>query len=148
MVVHDCSSTNLSLAGKNFSYETIPFGDFMGRIVHGEKLYLRSLSYENAGRQAANLTFDYPSLSRDFQLSPVLDYVKANFHSSVLRICGPVNMGLHYDVRYPPPLLFGTKWIGDGQYLVPDRGKEDDTSVSANRYQSSWHRARNIQLAT
>ena len=95
----------MSLAGRNFTYETIPFGDFMGRIVHGGKLYLRSLSYENSGRQAANLDVDYPSLSRDFRLPPVLDYVKENFHSSVLRICGPVNMGLHYDVRCPPPLL-------------------------------------------
>ena len=77
----------------------------MDRIVHGRKLYLRSLSYENAGRQPANVDIDYPSLSRDFQLSPVLEYVKDNFHSSVLRICGPVNMGLHYDVRCPPTIV-------------------------------------------
>jgi len=41
---------------------------------------------------------DFPSISDDFQLPPQLAFIRENEHSSPLRISGPVNMWLHYDV--------------------------------------------------
>jgi tRNA wybutosine-synthesizing protein 4 len=88
---------------KNFKYSTKPFGDFMRDIAAGSKLYLRSLSGAHPTEQPADLHVDFPQLADDFQLPSELSPVADNKFSTVLRISGPVNMWLHYDVRRSIP---------------------------------------------
>lgn len=88
----------MNFSSKNFTYVTKKFGDFLDEIEKGSKLYLRSLSAEKASELPADIVKDYPSISADFQLPPELASVTQNAHSSPLRISGPVNMWLHYDV--------------------------------------------------
>ena len=59
---------------------------------------MRSLALENPTETPANFWADFPELANDFELPPQLDLVKQKVHSSVLRISGPVDMWLHYDV--------------------------------------------------
>lgn len=83
---------------RNFDYVKKRFGDFIDEIANGEKLYLRSLSAEKPSELPTELTRDFPSIAEDFQLPPELAMAAQNMHSSPLRISGPVNMWLHYDV--------------------------------------------------
>lgn len=83
---------------KNFRYVTKPFGEFMEAVDAGKRLYLRSLSAEKPSELPADLNRDFPTISNDFQLPPELKLVGDKAHSSALRIAGPVNMWLHYDV--------------------------------------------------
>jgi tRNA wybutosine-synthesizing protein 4 len=83
---------------KNFSYVTKTFGEFIEQADNGERLYLRSLSFDKPSHLPANITTDFPSIAADFQLPPELSLVVENAHSSPLRISGPVIMWLHYDV--------------------------------------------------
>lgn len=83
---------------KNFAYVPKSFGEFMVDIEAGERLYLRSLSSERPAEKAADINQDFPTIAEDFRLPPELHMVLANAHSSPLRISGPVNMWLHYDV--------------------------------------------------
>lgn len=83
---------------KNFKYITKEFGAFIDDIVSGQPEYLRSLSSINSADNAANFAFDYPSIAQDFKIPPELELVMTKFHSSVLRVSGPVTMWLHYDV--------------------------------------------------
>ena len=89
----------MDFKSKNFSYATKQFGAFMDQIQEGERLYLRSLSTDRPAEQPADISKDFPSIAADFQLPPELELVTENMHSSPLRISGPVNMWLHYDVR-------------------------------------------------
>ncbi|KAI0403008.1 leucine carboxyl methyltransferase [Xylaria palmicola] len=98
VVVHEASSSKMDFNAKNFSYATKDFASFMAEVERGEKQYLRALSEEHPSDQPANLEADFPSIAHDFQLPPELSFVKRNQFSSVLRISGPVNMWLHYDV--------------------------------------------------
>jgi tRNA wybutosine-synthesizing protein 4 len=84
---------------KNFGYVTKTFADFANEVRQGSRLYLRALSTEEPSALPASLAIDFPSLSDDFVLPPQLSFVAENTFSSVLRISGPVNMWLHYDVR-------------------------------------------------
>lgn len=95
----------MNFTTKNFSYTTKTFGDFIDSVEAGEKLYLRSLSSDNAKEIPANLNQDFPSLAADFQLPVELEYVIKHLHSSPFRISGPVIMWLHYDVSLSSPLL-------------------------------------------
>lgn len=70
----------------------------MEAVDAGNRLYLRSLSAEKPSELPADLDRDFPTLSNDFRLPPELRLVRESAHSSVLRISGPVNMWLHYDV--------------------------------------------------
>lgn len=88
----------MSFANRNFIYVTKPFGEFIDEVVQSSRQYLRSVSAENAAERPANLDNDYPTIARDFEIPSVLGLVVDNLHSSVLRISGPVNMWLHYDV--------------------------------------------------
>lgn len=88
----------MDFASKNFRYVTKSFGVFMEAVDTGERLYLRSLSAEKPSEQPADLKRDFPKISNDFRLPPELKVVGENLHSSALRISGPVNMWLHYDV--------------------------------------------------
>jgi tRNA wybutosine-synthesizing protein 4 len=83
---------------KNFDYMTKTFGEVARELQAGRRLYLRALSADEPSDLPANLSNDFPSLSADFILPPELSFVRENTFSSVLRISGPVNMWLHYDV--------------------------------------------------
>lgn len=91
----------MNFTTKNFAYISKSFGEFMDEIKGGEKLYLRSLSSDKPAEKAADIKEDFPTIAEDFRLPPELHMVLANAHSSPLRISGPVNMWLHYDVCSP-----------------------------------------------
>lgn len=84
---------------KNFRYVTKKFGEFADEVKQGGRLYLRALASDEPAAQPADLDKDFPELAADFALPPELAFVAENRFSSVLRISGPVNMWLHYDVR-------------------------------------------------
>lgn len=88
----------MDFQSKNFSYVTKPFGQFIEQVENGGKLYMRSLSSTKPSDIPADISKDFPSLAADFRLPPELSMILENFHSSPLRISGPVNMWLHYDV--------------------------------------------------
>lgn len=98
VVVHASPTEQMDFTKKNFSYETRAFGAFLDAAERGEKLYLRAVSKDSPADQATNLADDYPEIAADFELPGELIYVVENLHSSPLRISGPVNMWLHYDV--------------------------------------------------
>ena len=88
----------MNFQAKNFKYTTKALGEFLDEITNGSQQYLRSLSAEQPSERPANFVLDFPELAADFFLPPELQMVLENFHSSSLRISGPVNMWLHYDV--------------------------------------------------
>ena len=95
VLIHDSESEHMTFENRNFERKEVKFANFIDAIISGQKQYLRSLS---ANRKAtAAFDTDYPEISCDFTLPPELN-VDAMFHSSVLRIAGPVRMWLHYDV--------------------------------------------------
>ncbi|KAB5583350.1 methyltransferase-like protein [Coniochaeta sp. 2T2.1] len=98
VVVHDSTTPNMDFNTKNFGYVTKTFADFADEVRKGNRLYLRALSTEEPSALPANLTNDFPGIAGDFVLPPQLSFVEENTFSSVLRISGPVNMWLHYDV--------------------------------------------------
>lgn len=83
---------------KNFRYVTTGFGDLAQKIEQGGRLYLRALSQEKPTEKPSVLEEDFPTLGGDFMLPEQLALVRENLFSSVLRLSGPVNMWLHYDV--------------------------------------------------
>lgn len=98
VVVHEAASAKMDFNSKNFKYVTKEFGSFIDEVRTGSKMYLRALSEEKPADKPASLDEDFPSLADDFVLPPELAFVTDNTFSSVLRITGPVNMWLHYDV--------------------------------------------------
>ncbi len=88
----------MDFVSKNFSYETKTFGDFLNSVNAGGKLYLRSLAADKPAEQPADIVGDFPDIAADFQIPPELKTVEENKHSCPLRVSGPVNMWLHYDV--------------------------------------------------
>jgi tRNA wybutosine-synthesizing protein 4 len=98
IVVHQASTSHMDFVSKNFSYVTTTFEDFLSAISRDEKQYLRSLSADKPSEQPADLAHDFPGLAEDFRIPEVLGEVEQNRHSSPLRISGPVDMWLHYDV--------------------------------------------------
>ncbi|KAK4144068.1 S-adenosyl-L-methionine-dependent methyltransferase [Dichotomopilus funicola] len=98
IVIHESASQAMDFTAKNFRYVTTGFGEFTQRVDKGDKLYLRALSHEKPTEHPALLAEDFPSLAPDFVLPPQLSLVEENLFSSVLRMSGPVNMWLHYDV--------------------------------------------------
>ncbi|KAF3765927.1 hypothetical protein M406DRAFT_11295, partial [Cryphonectria parasitica EP155] len=99
VVVHESQSKNMDFNAKNFRYTTMDFGEFAKEVESGRQLYLRALSADAPADQAASLERDFPMLTSDFILPDPLRACKDNLHSSILRISGPVNMWLHYDVQ-------------------------------------------------
>jgi len=98
VVVHSSQNQKMDFQNKNFTYETRDFGNFLDSCQRGEQLYLRALSRNSPSDQPTNLADDYPEIAADFELPGELLYCVENLHSSPLRISGPVNMWLHYDV--------------------------------------------------
>lgn len=87
---------------KNFFYITKTFEQFLDEIERGERLYLRALSSEKPSELPAELSTDFPNIAKDFRLPPEIAVIMHTAHSSPLRISGPVNMWLHYDVSMAP----------------------------------------------
>ncbi|KAK4100966.1 LCM-domain-containing protein [Parathielavia hyrcaniae] len=98
VVIHDAATKAMDFTSRNFRYVTTGFGDFAGRVKQGDRLYLRALSHEKPSEKPAVLADDFPALASDFVLPAQLSLVTENLFSSVLRVSGPVNMWLHYDV--------------------------------------------------
>ncbi|KAI9657812.1 MAG: tRNA methyltransferase ppm2 [Trizodia sp. TS-e1964] len=98
VVVHKASCDEMNFQMKNFSYITQSFGEFIDAIQQGGRLYLRSLSQAKPTELPADLSRDFPTIAADFHLPETMEMVQQNLHSSPLRISGPVNMWLHYDV--------------------------------------------------
>ncbi|KAK1985096.1 leucine carboxyl methyltransferase [Colletotrichum cereale] len=96
--VHESTTEKMDFNAKNFRYATKDFGEFIKQVQDGKRLYLRALSRDEPSSLPTQLADDYPSLAKDFALPPQLRFVDENSFSSVLRISGPVNMWLHYDV--------------------------------------------------
>jgi tRNA wybutosine-synthesizing protein 4 len=87
---------------KNFRYVTEEFGTFIGKIKNGQRMYMRALSHSEPLNLPACIASDFPRLAEDFKLPPELEFITQNTFSSVLRVSGPVNMWLHYDVSNRP----------------------------------------------
>jgi len=98
VVVHSSTAERMDFQNKNFDYLTMDFGTFLDGCQSGQRLYLRALSKKAPSDLPTNLADDYPEIAADFELPGELLYVVENLHSSPLRISGPVNMWLHYDV--------------------------------------------------
>jgi hypothetical protein len=58
----------MDFKAKNFSYASMPFGDFTDAVERGERLYLRALSSKNAKENPTILEDDYPSIASSFKL--------------------------------------------------------------------------------
>lgn len=84
---------------KNFRYTNMSFKTFSERVESGARVYLRALSADAPADRPASLDQDFPALASDFVLPRELGICVDNMHSSVLRLSGPVNMWLHYDVQ-------------------------------------------------
>ncbi|KAK4205696.1 putative leucine carboxyl methyltransferase 2 [Triangularia verruculosa] len=98
VVVHEAATQVMDFNAKNFRYVTTEFGDLAQKIEQGGRLYLRALSHEKPTEKPSVLEDDFPTLADDFVLPEQLALVRENLFSSVLRLSGPVNMWLHYDV--------------------------------------------------
>ncbi|KAL2755841.1 hypothetical protein ACRALDRAFT_1033439, partial [Sodiomyces alcalophilus JCM 7366] len=96
--VHDSTTEKMDFNAKNFTYTTMSFEELIRGAQAGRKVYLRALSAAEPSNVAAKLETDFPGLAEDFCLPSELGFVSDNEFSSVLRISGPVNMWLHYDV--------------------------------------------------
>ncbi len=88
----------MDFRAKNFRYVTKSFQDFARDVTAGGKSYLRALSALEPADKPANLEEDFPNLSGDFVLPPELSTVTERKHSEILRVSGPVEIWLHYDV--------------------------------------------------
>lgn len=98
VVVHECSSNRMTFKDKNFQYVKRSAGEFLDGIAQGSKAYLRSVSSSQPNKLPTKLEDDFPTIAADFRIPELFDTVKANLHSSPLRISGPVSLWLHYDV--------------------------------------------------
>ncbi|KAL9607931.1 MAG: hypothetical protein Q9167_007201 [Letrouitia subvulpina] len=98
VVVHEAANQHMDFKEKNFVYVKKPFGSFINDINQGSRQYLRSLAADKPSERPTNLKTDFEELACDFALPHQLEFVQKNAHSSPLRISGPTNMWLHYDV--------------------------------------------------
>ena len=120
---------------KNFGYVKKPFGEFMHEACNGSPQYLRSLSAEKPAQEPARFYDDFPSLQDQFQLPQQLETVVRNQHSSPLRISGPVNMWLHYDVSGIVTRELIRELIdveGHGERALPNCRNQGGSAVSTN----------------
>ncbi|ELT88607.1 hypothetical protein CAPTEDRAFT_174378 [Capitella teleta] len=92
---------------KNFAYRTLPFNELIDRTTQEEqenfffekteKYYLRSLGEGDVRKNRADISQDFPVLSRDITIPPFFD--KQKFFSSVFRISSrKIQLWTHYDV--------------------------------------------------
>ncbi|KAL8732477.1 MAG: hypothetical protein Q9166_002691 [cf. Caloplaca sp. 2 TL-2023] len=98
VTVHQARGIHMNFQMKDFEYVKKPFGEFIKEAYEGSPQYLRSLNTGKPAEEPARFHDDFPSLQDQFRIPGQLDTVIRNQHSSPLRISGPVNMWLHYDV--------------------------------------------------
>ncbi|KAF2273578.1 leucine carboxyl methyltransferase 2 [Westerdykella ornata] len=99
IVIHDSSSPRMTFASKNFTYEKTTVSAFLKGIANGAKTYLRAVSAAQPNKLPTKLEDDFPSIAQDFQLPKMLaEIIGDTYHSSPLRVSGPVSLWLHYDV--------------------------------------------------
>ncbi|XP_054643231.1 tRNA wybutosine-synthesizing protein 5 isoform X2 [Dunckerocampus dactyliophorus] len=104
--IHVSTVPQMNFLQKNFVYRTLPFNEFVKRtsekkhsdffLCEDESYYLRSLG-EDARKEPADLSKQFPELAEDFHVPPFFD--AHQFFSSVFRIssCG-LQLWTHYDV--------------------------------------------------
>ncbi|OAA59675.1 leucine carboxyl methyltransferase [Niveomyces insectorum RCEF 264] len=98
VVVHEAVDQAMDFVSKNFRYQTQDFKEFITNVDAGKMLYLRALSADKPSDAPARLDVDFPTVAGDFALPSQLAFANDRLFSSVLRVSGPVNMWLHYDV--------------------------------------------------
>lgn len=98
LVVHECLSDRMTFKDKNFQYVKKTVADFLDGIAQGSHAYLRAVSSSQPNKLPTKIEEDFPTIADDFRIPDILSIVKANLHSSPLRISGPVSLWLHYDV--------------------------------------------------
>ncbi|KAF3035200.1 tRNA methyltransferase ppm2 [Didymella heteroderae] len=101
LIVHECSSSAMTFGTKNFTYEKRSVSSFFSSISKGAPSYLRAISSTQPNKLPTRLEEDFPSIAADFQIPIFCRYVinDDTYHSSPLRISGPVSLWLHYDVH-------------------------------------------------
>jgi tRNA wybutosine-synthesizing protein 4 len=101
LIVHECSSSTMTFGTKNFTYEKRSVSSFFSSIDNGAPSYLRAISSTQPNKLPTRLEDDFPSIAADFQIPTLCRNVinDNTYHSSPLRISGPVSLWLHYDVH-------------------------------------------------
>jgi tRNA wybutosine-synthesizing protein 4 len=140
IVVHECTSDRMTFKDKNFQYVKRSTADFLDGIANGSKAYLRATSSSQPNKLPTKLEDDFPDIAPDFRIPDLFDVVKANLHSSPLRISGPVSLWLHYDVLSNILCqIRGTKTLylyppADVKYLdYPPGGSSSNTDVLTSK---------------
>ena len=102
--VHESSSNCLRFLKKNFTYVTLPFGEFIQKASSetstensDKKFYYYRAVADDVRNTPSDFRCDFPRLSSDFTVPDFLQPEK--IFSCVFR-CGSANLGLwlHYDV--------------------------------------------------
>ncbi|KAF1927863.1 LCM-domain-containing protein [Didymella exigua CBS 183.55] len=101
LIVHECTSPVMTFGPKNFTYEKRSVSSFFSSINSGASSYLRAISSTQPNKLPTRLEDDFPSISADFHIPVLCRGVinESSYHSSPLRISGPVSLWLHYDVH-------------------------------------------------
>lgn len=140
LVIHECSSDRMTFKDKNFQYVKKTAADFLDGIAQGSQAYLRAVSSSQPNKLPTRLEEDFPTIADDFRIPEVFDIVKSNYHSSPLRISGPVSLWLHYDVLSNILCqIHGTKKLylyppSDVKYLdYPPGGSSSNTDVLTSK---------------
>ncbi|XP_063238800.1 tRNA wybutosine-synthesizing protein 5-like [Bacillus rossius redtenbacheri] len=100
--VHVSASSQLDFLKKNFTYETIQFGEFLDRasrvgVEPKEYYYLRSIGSDRRGREIADIQKQFPEIAGDINIPQY--FSNDRFFSSVFRVGSPgVQLWTHYDV--------------------------------------------------
>ncbi|CAO2654888.1 Nn.00g116210.m01.CDS01 [Neocucurbitaria sp. VM-36] len=140
LVIHKCSSDRMTFKDKNFQYVKESVADFLDGIAQGSQAYLRAISSSQANKLPTKLEDDFPTIASDFHIPDVFEIVKSNYHSSPLRISGPVSLWLHYDVLANILCqIRGTKTLylyppSDVKYLdFPPGGSSSNTDILTSK---------------
>ncbi|KAL8334896.1 hypothetical protein RB598_009223 [Gaeumannomyces tritici] len=133
VVVHEAQGQLMDFNAKNFRYTNKKFSELVDEMERGGRLYLRALSSNEPASRPANLQEDFPLLACDFALPAEMALVVQNLFSSVLRMSGPVNMWLHYDVM----ANVYTQVRGSKRFLLFPPGDVAELSIGAGGSSSS-----------
>lgn len=140
LVVHECSSDRMTFKDKNFQYVRRTTAEFFDGIAQGSKTYLRAISTSQPNKLPTKLEDDFPGIANDFRIPQIFDEIKPKYHSSPLRVSGPVSLWLHYDVLSNVLCqIRGTKTLhlyppSDVKYLdYPPGGSSSNTDVLTSK---------------
>lgn len=102
IVIHESSQVDLNFIGKNFTYKTCTFQQFVNKLGNDNSyVYLRSTNINPRAKKAAKIEEDFPSIAQDFKPAKFVPYRDDGdlYHSSVLRIASPrVQIWTHFDL--------------------------------------------------